>query len=451
MKPNTRDRHWLWGIGLCVVSVSFVVAVVCFLFYQNGGRPPSKVLSEANSDTSVIVPSSSLPTIPPAVSVEAPPQLPRIEFSLGSVEEACGLNDFVPYHFDDLNDEYAWPKSLYDASGNLAEFFSESDECRSALDSYINTINPYLWVAAGTSEVVSPFAFVLSDEPLTFERMFSDPTGDLARVQDALSRPECLLTDDDTNWEMKETCYADAFLNYALFNRFCYGNATRYRVRHYYQEEDNPTPEQDRLMWKQALEDAWIERKCEEFSPELELTKKQYPELVMLLQSLGDPEIKGNASLEILIELAARLGDPTAAFTQPYYAYGGTNFGAIYRDEGYKYGRFSGLLTSGEWQEFSVKKEPSTDRFLRTFKMLALASARRPNPLDEIEFDWEFVARHLCEPPYDNPYRDSEESTKPQSCKEIVHELRQRDIKFAPLLNTLDKFEQVALELEVYE
>ena len=43
------------------------------------------------------------------------------------------------------------------------------------------------------------------------------------------------------------------------------------------------------------------------------------------------------------------------------------------------------------------------------------------------------------------------EPTEIQSCKEIVHEIRQRGITFPPLLKMFDKFEQVALEPKVYE
>ena len=152
---------------------------------------------------------------------------------------------------------------------------------------------------------------------------------------------------------------------------------------------------------------------------------------------------------QVLIELAALLGDDPAGLTQPTFDIDGW-----YREDGYKYGRFSRLLTSTEWGEFEEKKPPTTDRFLQIFHTLAMVSVRRLDPRDEIKFDWEFVARHLREPPYEESklyYREDEESPELQSCKEVVHELRQRDLKFAPLLQELDKFEQVAIELGVYE
>ena len=103
--------------------------------------------------------------------------------------------------------------------------------------------------------------------------------------------------------------------------------------------------------------------------------------------------------------------------------------------------------------------------------MLAMASARRPDPRDEVELDWEWVAQHLCTPPYhdyeefirtkerwaksplaiERELASSIDINPPKSCREVIHELRQSDLNIAPVLRALDKFEQVALELEVYE
>ena len=152
----------------------------------------------------------------------------------------------------------------------------ESAECWSALEQHINAINPYLW---GATHENRQFAFVVLKEPLTFERIFTDPTGDFNRVQDALSRPECLLETGEKNWELKESCHADAFLNYALINRFCFDSGVRDRAQTLYWESDNPTPEQDRFMWKQRLENYWVEEKCEELDSMLELTLEQNPAL----------------------------------------------------------------------------------------------------------------------------------------------------------------------------
>ena len=247
----------------------------------------------------------------------------------------------------------------------------------------------------------------------------------------------------------------NAFLNYALMNLFCFGGGVKNRTRPVQKLELNPTPEQDRLLWKQDLEDEWVEDQCEGLGPALEFTPEHYPELHALVMSLHEPVMDSSrkGSLELLVELSARLGDDAAGLTELVIRYD-NNWG--FSSEGDKFGRFSNLSENEDWWLYFVfKSEPSPDRFLRTFHMLARLDSRRPDPRDEIEFDWEFVARHLCEPPYfemtwANGPRPVE-NVDHLSCKDVVHEIRQRDIKFRPLLDVLDKFEQVALELGVYE
>lgn len=378
------------------------------------------------------------------VAVKMGPTLPPVGFPSGSVGEACGLNKFPPMLY--RNEDGSLPSNYpFDDKGDWKPL--ESTECWSALEEYMNALNPIHWSTGSLAGV-----FVVLEHPLTFERIFADPEGDLARVQAALSRPECLLQDSESNWELKELCHAEAFLNYALFNRLCYMNGIDRRDRTNYWENDR-TPEQDRHMWKQELEDHWAEAKCRELDPELEL--KHQPELYELIKSFGNAEERNfgqSRAQELLIELAARLGDDAAGLTMPISKW--PEFS--YEEEGYKFGRFTDLLSSDSWARFASKQVPSAERFDEVLKLLAVLNARRPDPRDEIEFDWEVAARHLCEPPYFKRISVewaswSEPIGEHLSCREVIHELRQQDIKFTPLLQVLDKFEQVALELDVYE
>ncbi|MCY4129604.1 MAG: hypothetical protein OXG15_10265 [Gammaproteobacteria bacterium] len=433
MNQNLRKSRWLWGLigglGLGVVTA------VCFVLLNANNRTQTEAPSAVNKPKELSVGTSSRSTIAPIVAVvDEPPNLPDLEFPPGSVEEACGLSEFPSYWEDGDFLDNEPPQAL------------ESEECRTALETRMNALNPYLW--SYTTEATS-FAFVVLEKPLTFERIFADPAGDLARVQDALSRPECLLQRDETNWELKESCSADAFMNYAMFNRYCYSGGIR--PREVYVE--NPTLVQSITEWKHELAESWIEEKCDMFAPELRLTAERYPELTEWLWALADPEdrdmtevLYGRKSIfsANLIEYAARLGDDAAGITQP--------ISRLHIESGAGYGRFSWLLDSEDWYEFRGKPEPSAEYFRHTFKMLALASARRPDPRDEIEFDWEWVARHLCEPPYspDIHYED-DELPELKSCQEIVHDLRQSELNIAPVHRALDKFERVAMELGVYE
>ena len=454
---HTCTQRWYWsaGIGLGLV----VVAIVCVFLIAND-RTPAKasVLPVANEPNAIV--SSSLPiTKPEFTLVEV---FPHLDFPPGSVEEECGLNAYVPNDYDydyygDTDNIY-WPKSPYNKNGELVALDSEA--CRVALENHINTINPYLWGETESDRQgvflthwTRQFAFVELDSPLTFERIFADPAGDFVRMQEALSRPECLLEPGEKNWELQESCHADAFLNFALINRFCFAGGVDNRTRSYYWKEDNPTPEQDRLMWKQTLEDAWVEEMCEELNPMLEFTSEQHPELYNSVMFLRDPSLKRTKSTdELLIELAARLGDDAAGLALPTLVL----HSHYYHEEGYKYGRFAEVLSSDAWKDFAIKKAPSTDRFLQTFQMLARVTSRKADPRDEFELDWQWVAQYLCAPPY---YQEKlkvpgvlqEEPEPHHSCAEIVHEIRQSGTTFRPLLDVLDKFEQVALELEVYE
>ena len=125
-----------------------------------------------------------------------------MDFPPGSVEEACGFNDFPPYHL-----------STFESGWDLRTPLT-SDECWSAMETHINTINPLH--LDRDPERRHTFLFVVLEEPLTFERIFTDPRGDLLRVQEALSRSECLLTGDETNWELNYSCHVESILKFLL-------------------------------------------------------------------------------------------------------------------------------------------------------------------------------------------------------------------------------------------
>ena len=222
---------------------------------------------------------------------------------------------------------------------------------------------------------------------------------------------------------------------------------------------EHPTPEEDRILWKQDLEDSWMGEKCAVLDPTLDFTAERYPELHALVISWRDErkplwsrkdETRGPEAL--LIELAARLGDDAAGLSETVFKFDHYRL----KVAGYKFGRINKFVGNGEWSQFTFKESPSADRFLQTLHMLARLDSPKSDPRNEINFDWEFVARHLCEPPYFEypPFTNGPklvENGEHSSCKEIVHEIRQKGISFPPLVKMLDKFEQVALELGVYE
>ena len=441
---SSHASRWLWGAGFGLVLT--VVVVVCvFLDTQNRtlSTPVAKEISKPNADIPSAQPTAKLL----GTAVETQPQLPHLDFPPGSVEEACGLNGLPTYS---IRVSYGTiiAKTL-DRTKAL-----ESDACQTALEAHMSAMNPQQYLS-GAPESASLAELVVLDEPFTFERIFADPDGDLTRVQDALSRPECLLEGDESNWELKETCHAEALLNYAFVNLFCFGGGIKSRIRPVERSVSyfNPTLEQDRILWKQDLEDSWMTAKCAALDPTLELSGEHYPLLHAIVISLDDtkrtPFSKGSDAL--LVELAARLGDDVAGLSQIVISGDGA---WRFQGAGYKFGRISNLVEMGEWSRFAVKKVPSTDRFLKAFYLLAKLDSPKSDPQYEIEFDWEFVARHLCEPPYFYHTLSSVqpvENREHSSCKEIVHEIRQKGITFPPLVKVLNKFEQVAIEVGVYE
>ena len=218
----------------------------------------------------------------------------------------------------------------------------------------------------------------------------------------------------------------------------------------------------------------------------MEFSSEQYPELHKLVMSLQRPttRIKKNAE-DLLIELAARLGDETAGLTQPRHFLfpdpGNKN------EEGYKFGRFAELLASRTWQELSLKQVPNADRFFQIFHMLARAESHRVQPSKAIQFDWSELVKHMCIPPSSKTLEYISEDGavvrlteqdfevllelepeelrelelepeliedffEPKSCQQIVHEIRQeKGIQSPAVLAVLEKFQRVALELGVYE
>ena len=452
VSQSVHAPRWLWiaGIGLALT----VVAVVCVLLIPHNQASLDSTALETGEPIAV-VPSSS-PTIEPAVAVvDTLSQRPRLDFAPGSVEEACGFNELPTYSFSDFYDTIREKTSVH------AKVL-ESDECRAALEAQMSASNPQHFLVSGLPYSFSLAELVVLEKPLTFERIFADPSGDLLRVQDALSRPECLLTGDETNWELKEICHADALLNYAFVNLFCFGEGIENRIRPVDRGKDYsnpyrepPSSKEARILWKQDLEDSWVIAKCEALDPTLDFTAEHHPELHALVMPWrnGPENLFSKGAVTQLVELAARLGDEAAGLSQTDFSL--DHIGDNFRGEGYKFGRINNLVGNGEWN-WVFKEESSADRFLEAFHALARLDSPKTDPRDEFDFDWELVARHLCEPPYFEfqPYSSGPtlvENVEHSSCKEVVHEIRQKGITFPPLLKMLDKFEQIALELDVYE
>ena len=461
---HTRRPRWFWSgsIGLVVV-----VAVVLVLWNTNrrpkmeatNGVEPVAQAGEHSAST-VMQP---LPA-DPLLATRAGAPLPPIDFPPGSIEDACGLNEFPSRneHSDtDKEERYKWVNSPFNTEGEWKAL--ESQECTEALERYISGVNPFLW---GHTESIrnGAFAFIELENPLTFGRVFADPEGDFARVQEMLSRPECLLTQKTPyNWDLKDSCHAEALMNYAIIHRFCFDEGVWNRDRKYYWEEDNPTPEQDRFMWREGLESSWVRHKCEELDSTLEFTRDQYPELHQFVQPRQNHSTNGTlipilfgklkhftskaqSPSEILIELAARLGDESAGLTDHFVGWRQSYF-----EKGYMFGRLKGFLFSPHWRDLRAKREPSSKRL---FGVLFLVEAAQRTET-HMKFNWDWLAEHLCTAPYEDlsplMMEPKEPPAEPKSCRVVVDELYARDDLSNSMLKLIDQFARTATELDVYD
>ena len=458
MKTNYR-------ITACVCLI--LLGFGCVLWLSFPRTTPAELTDRSNTNL-ITDPPSTAPTTavvnPPAVTLAIPP-LPPVAYPPGSIGEACEVNEYPPRvdYFDlDRETSHNLENSPFDSAGDWKAL--KEVNCMAALDRHMNPINPYLWGKEKEPEgKLSALALVNIDNPVTFERLFTDPVGDFALVQEVFTRPECQLgTDADPNWQLHETCHADALLNYALLTRFCYGDGVLKRPRKYYREKDNPTPEQDRSMWIQGLEAAWVRQKCKSLDPNLKLQLPIHIALQQQIQALRGSDDHGPYGEQTLtgalIDLAARLGDPTAALTQPIWH---GQFYDPYDEEGYKYGPLAEWFTS-DWRPYELftKHPPNIERlyvFLELFaeENLCTADGR------EIKLNRDVLVQHLCTPPYDDdiahpfyssPYPDVDKDTinNPPSCREVITELRQKSIP-SSMLAEIATFEDIAIRLGIYE
>jgi len=450
MKPNYKALVWLsaGGIGLLVLVV--------FIFF-NTPRSISKESSVAPTAQPFIATAPSIAEVSNSPTAETTGiRLPAVDYPPGSVGQACSVNDFpssVGYFDLDSETRLNLENSPYDSNGEMKPL---AEECLMALERHIYPLNPYLWSQwrkeRNSDENYLVFAFVNIDNPLTFERLFTDPVTDLARVKDALARPECQLGQDASpNWNLNETCHADAILNYALVMRFCFADfpndGVSTRNSQPYWKEDNPTPEQDRSNWIETLESYWIREKCKTLDPNLDLQAPLHADLRKQIQALlSDESLNADKSLNAtLIDLAARLGDPNAGLTHPSSV---MRLRLIkYSEEGYKYGPLAGWFTNVfKPTDLFLKHPPSVDRMRYLISLFGKNLFASDGKL--INFDHEALVQHLCTPPY--YYRSPKDPPEPPSCREIINKLREESLTPSQL-EEIAAFEDVAMRLDVYE
>ena len=487
MSPDRKTVTWFCTGGLTLLGI-----VVIFLFLYTA-RSSTKEKPVVPSTRNIIAAAS--PDIENSSEqqevvdiqkqlVNDLPKLPPVDYPLGSVGEACGVNDFPNqesglalskwYEYRDgppptiehdgitsvflSYAERQWsgsfnPNGRYTPHWNpleqeIVQTALKKEQCRAALEQQVKQINPYLWGRYNDESFYDrAVSFVVTDNPMTFERIFRDPSGDLVRVQEALARPECQLGEKGkSNWNLKRTCHADAFHNTALVMWFCYNEGMGSVKRADWGERtlagaspSSGSPEETQrkhIMWTHALEHRWVTEKCESLDLSTNPQSPVFAELRKLLAPLvNDTEQTARYANEELLLMAARLGDDVAGLTHL----------------GYREGRFADWFKPTWWNDpnslnLLYKYPPSVDRFRRLLSLFAEKTTKEGKP---VVVDQEALVQHLCTPPYHN--REEDTVTEPPSCREIVAELRQELHDNQTFLRYIDTFEDVAMHLDVYE
>ena len=413
-----------------VLLVAVVVAVV-LLFVLNS--PDSNVAPEHQAvGTGEENPAIPAPTIIRTSTIPDDTELDTSEAGVlvADVWELCNLDE-LPIDAD------TWEQF----TEILGVDFELSEDCLTALEKHLYTVNPFTWRAYH-----SEFSFIVLEDSFTFARAFTDPEDSLQLVIEALDNPDCWL-DNGTkiNWELKDTCHAEAFINYAEFYHTCYGLGAVPQLVW----ADPPTTELFEQMWKTHLEEHWVEQHCAKFGPELAIHQvypEQFEKLFAIIDSRQikktefssdkerqhyeflsaiwtEPSNQQHLVYQTMLELASRLGDPTASLTH----------------SGKPFGQLSGILTSKPWQELRSLKTLSKERVEQALTFINLLEHL------EVDFNWDWLVEHLCS------VKSQSKSGDQLSCRSLIYDLYTVDKVEGRRLELVNKFEKVATKLGVYE
>ena len=279
------------------------------------------------------------------------------------------------------------------------------------------------------------------NSPLTYRRIFSDPVQDRERVVEALSNPNCNLTDeDDIRWDFYDECHADAFVNLFHFTRKCldpnsYDNlySQWFSIERRWIKENTLEDERDqrtRQLWEKVLETHWVVKECERFNvEEILIDPKRDQDILNKLRSAGKVlQVNDQISLDYEIRqslqaLAARFGDEWAVVTHH-----GSAAWRVFRAE---------QLPWIQTNQVLFRRDATRESKLLAGVQIALELAE-----SELEFDWDFLVTHIC---------TDQKHTDATSCQTAINELYYSlDSLEQDKFQILSQIERVALELGVY-
>ncbi len=441
MRVNKQFSWSIVGIGLGTVAC---LAVGVFIFKFTGDSTSSPTAPEASTVGEVT--NGSNPTLETLGTTDEAVSSTNANHHSEDVWEICGLLEFP---------------TDSEAAKTFVQKFEISQECLSALEIHTLQANPFERNGLAVVKNIPEFSLIVLDNPMTYERIFADPAEDLQRIFKALSQPDCEWEEFYGKKGLKEVCHAEAFTNYATFYHACFDLAgerskqakTYFHLEHYYIfEAQEPEPDKITDMWQGFLEYRWVEEKCKEFGSEVALNAENYPREFETLRRYSESRVSGYDYQLLLLE---RQKNPLYSLPFNEYDLIGIllDFGAELGDEaaGLVYldrGVFANKLNNGKWTELKIARALSTER-LRESLWFALGLERRG-----VKLNWDWLVSHICS---SQPAAESDKSaTEPENCRAAINDLYTKRASSGqdredPLLVALDRFQRIAIELDVYE
>ena len=304
------------------------------------------------------------------------------------------------------------------------------------------------------------FSFISFREPRTLTQVFDNPEQDLNNIKAALNREECLTPEVTANWDLKESCYAESFGNFAMFYDYCGSRRLAGRElkaayeRQFRTGTDTRNPANEHMkadvsrLWKTYLERSWVDDHCLQYSPSLYFIDTDWnSELYERLVEIGKERVHFRAPVDfangdakgvwqILLSIGARLGDEAAALV---YFPGPDRELRQYFDEKQPWRIY--------WREMWNQSNPTVTRLSVAMELVV--------SLDEsdVSFNMEWLVDHVCTF-HRVRSRDVYGRLNPKdspSCQTLINELRFELDSLDQRLPFLDEFERVAIEIGIFQ
>lgn len=422
---KTRSLRYVLWVGIGLVSALIVLALVLF-----GRGFNTKTAPDLNESQ---LPQTELQTVAEkATRTQDEPEEVNVE-EIGLADSSRDIPDDVW----ELCGRDAWPKD-YENGRSVIENFELSDECQIALEQHILKSNPLVFV-------FDRFSLILQDNPMTYEKVFSDPAGDLEKIMDALSRPECVLEDSVVaNWDLKDSCHAEAFTNYAAFYQALYRSPTsRTLLTIRNPEVFETTPKLLTESWESYFTLRTLEQiiRRQKYGASLELNAKNYPSQFQQIISFGESrervlrrgskykdEDDAFILYRTLLFLGGRLGDVDATFRLSSHF--DEKLAAYYIER---------QPWLENWDEPYLNTIPSESQLLKALNIIDSVADT------DVKLDWAGLVKRVCKPDLDQGV-----SSYP-SCQTLISDLLKKlDPTEDRKIQALDQFERKAIELSVY-